>query len=70
MICEFHMERLGVQVPAHRMGMCLDCFRGRPIKPSEQRNIDLRPLPRYTDEHGNLLHSAVRALQVQSEDNL
>ena len=66
MNCEFHQERLGVQVPAHRMGMCLDCYRGRPIRLSELRNVDNRPLPRYTDEDGNIILS-LKAKQVASD---
>lgn len=29
--CEAHRERAGMKVPAYRLGLCLECFRGDPI---------------------------------------
>jgi hypothetical protein len=66
MHCEYHWERTGVEVPVYRMGMCRDCFRGRPIKKSELRNVDSRPLPVRWDTAGNIILPGTRAEQPQS----
>lgn len=38
-LCEAHLERVGQEVPAYKLGLCEDCFRGRNIgetrKPKE-----------------------------------
>jgi hypothetical protein len=69
MYCEFHRERAGVEVPAFRLGMCHDCYRGRPIKKSELRNVDSRPLPVHWDSAGNLVLPGSRTEQPPVEED-
>jgi len=68
MFCEFHLERTGAEVPVYRLGMCRDCFSGRPIKASELRNVDPRPLPVHWDTHGNLILPGTRPALPFVED--
>ena len=58
--CEAHWERRREQVPAYRLGLCLDCFRGRPIDrietlgglaPIEERQRANRKSRRYQRGH-------------------
>ncbi len=30
-LCEAHLERTGQEVPAYKLGLCEDCWKGRPI---------------------------------------
>lgn len=30
-LCEAHLERAGKEVPAYKLGLCEDCFRGKEI---------------------------------------
>ena len=30
-LCEAHLERTGKEVPAYKLGLCEDCFKGRAI---------------------------------------
>ena len=34
--CEAHLERMGQRVPAHRLGLCRECFAGRPLTRAEE----------------------------------
>jgi hypothetical protein len=68
MFCEFHLQRTGVEIPVYRLNMCRDCFRGRPIKASELRNVDSRPLPVHWDANGNLILPGTRRELPPTED--
>jgi hypothetical protein len=69
MYCEYHLERAGAEVPVYRLNMCRDCFRGRPIKPTELRNVDPRPLPVHWDANGNLVLPGTRTPRPPVEDD-
>jgi hypothetical protein len=30
-LCEAHLERAGIEVPAYRLGLCLNCYLGKEV---------------------------------------
>jgi len=71
--CQAHLERVGVIVPAYRLGLCKPCFRGCAINPRKEslgtRERSIHDVPRYCAEpHSDQTSIQHKEERVNSED--